>query len=553
MNTTGSGSINTTINGVTPEKQEKLGEGGYGTVVASPNGTATKLQPIGVASFREYTVGCHTLNHPCVAKLCDIKLDDTPGLYTPNVSFNMSRGMYTLNEKKGLLSTSRVTSIMYQILLGVHHIHTRGIIHRDIKPANIIMFKGDQPQIIDFGLACMADKTINPQCTHTGSVQSAWFRSPEVVLLQPYGKPVDIWSCGGVLLSMLGDDFIDMAIAYWRQGITKKQNCKKCANLCTDCSNCEGSMVANFGGVLTPRCNVESKFVFRFYSYILGCEGFEEEVFKIQEFKTAANKGYVFRREWLNKNPRRLSTMVGDIGGDHPLVDLVTQMLAWDPSKRITAANALRHPCFASVCHIKVTRPLPDNREYRWASSVVDNHDDVNLNMRNIVCTWLYEVFVKRKISLQLLVCTYRVINEWLTTHTNISRYNIQLVGCAAAYTVIALYSNNELPLREWVVQSDNSFTISQLRSLTVEMLKEIDIYTITKEFFRPNIPEDKWALLVYLVGTTHEGGKSFSASHILVGSCRKIKNWNGTYYGKVGRHVRLFENSVRSTWKGLI
>jgi len=44
--------------------------------------------------------------------------------------------------------------ILYQIMLALESLHSRGIMHRDIKPLNIIVNeKTQEAKLIDFGLA----------------------------------------------------------------------------------------------------------------------------------------------------------------------------------------------------------------------------------------------------------------------------------------------------------------------------------------------------------------------------------------------------------------
>lgn len=52
------------------------------------------------------------------------------------------------------MGSAHVQYIMYQILLGIHYVHSANVIHRDIKPANILISCADcGAKVADFGLA----------------------------------------------------------------------------------------------------------------------------------------------------------------------------------------------------------------------------------------------------------------------------------------------------------------------------------------------------------------------------------------------------------------
>ena len=71
----------------------------------------------------------------------------------------------------------------------------RNIIHCDIKLENIVFREIGKSgvKLIDFGSACFYDKK---EFTY---IQSRYYRAPEIVLIKPYDRKIDIWSLGCVL------------------------------------------------------------------------------------------------------------------------------------------------------------------------------------------------------------------------------------------------------------------------------------------------------------------------------------------------------------------
>lgn len=54
---------------------------------------------------------------------------------------------------KNDLTEVHVHFIIFQILCGLHYIHSAGVIHRDLKPGNILINANCHVKICDFGLA----------------------------------------------------------------------------------------------------------------------------------------------------------------------------------------------------------------------------------------------------------------------------------------------------------------------------------------------------------------------------------------------------------------
>ena len=51
------------------------------------------------------------------------------------------------------LTEYHIQAIMYNLLCGLHFIHSSGVMHRDLKPANVLINIDCQAKICDFGLS----------------------------------------------------------------------------------------------------------------------------------------------------------------------------------------------------------------------------------------------------------------------------------------------------------------------------------------------------------------------------------------------------------------
>merc|ERR1712093_960250 len=98
--------------------------------------------------------------------------------------------------------------IIYQLCKALKYMHTGNVLHRDMKPSNLLLNSECFLKVADFGLARSVaslenDAVENPVLTDY--VATRWYRAPEILLGSTrYTKGVDMWSVGCILGELLG-------------------------------------------------------------------------------------------------------------------------------------------------------------------------------------------------------------------------------------------------------------------------------------------------------------------------------------------------------------
>ncbi|CAF0990092.1 unnamed protein product [Rotaria magnacalcarata] len=222
----------------------------------------------------------------------------------------------------------QVRHISYQLCLAVKFLHDISLTHTDLKPENILFVDSDYNvvynhrkrrderivrrtdiKVIDFGSATFDWEH------HSTIVSTRHYRAPEVILELGWSQPCDVWSVGCILFELY-------------LGFTLFQTHDNKEHL---------AMMERILGPIPYRMAKQSKKTKYFYHGRL-------------DWDERSSAGRYVRD---NCKPLR-RYMMSDEADHQQLFELIEKMLEYDPKRRITLIDALRHPFFE--------RLLPEQR-----------------------------------------------------------------------------------------------------------------------------------------------------------------------------------------------
>ena len=166
--------------------------------------------------FRDESQAVAMLSHPNIVSVYDVSRGETEYIVMELID-GITLKQYM--ERRGKLNWREALHFITQIMRGLSHAHSRGIIHRDIKPHNVMILRDGSVKIADFGIARLesaAQQTMTQQAL--GSVH---YISPEQAKGDRTDARSDIYSAGVVLYEMLtnrlpfeGDSAVSVALQH---------------------------------------------------------------------------------------------------------------------------------------------------------------------------------------------------------------------------------------------------------------------------------------------------------------------------------------------------
>ncbi|TNE85923.1 MAG: serine/threonine protein kinase [Deltaproteobacteria bacterium] len=108
-------------------------------------------------------------------------------------------------QRHGPMPPRLAVQVVIQVLAGLGHAHTHGVVHRDVKPQNILFDWMGTPKLSDFGVARIADTAGSATTTTSGTILGTYhYLAPEIREDARKATEVsDIYATAGCLYALL--------------------------------------------------------------------------------------------------------------------------------------------------------------------------------------------------------------------------------------------------------------------------------------------------------------------------------------------------------------
>ncbi|XP_077560982.1 serine/threonine-protein kinase Doa-like isoform X2 [Haemaphysalis longicornis] len=252
----------------------------------------------------------------------------------------------------------QVRHIGYQLCYSVMFLHQKQLTHTDLKPENILFVNSDYDisynakkkrdvrrvrdtsiRLIDFGSATFDEEH------HSTIVSTRHYRAPEVILELGWSQSCDVWSVGCILFELY-------------LGVTLFQTHDNREHL---------AMMERILGPLPYRMCRKTKTKYFYHGRLDWDE------------KSSAGR-------YVKDNCKPLQRYLSlEDESSRQLFHLISQMLAYEPSQRITLREALDHPFFEPLpeeakLHLAASARASASRDHslsRWALSLMAQPTDL--------------------------------------------------------------------------------------------------------------------------------------------------------------------------------
>jgi len=282
------------------QKLEKIGEGTYGIVYKAKDKKTGELlalkkirleaedEGIPSTAIREISL-LKQLQHPNIVRLYDVvHTEKKLTLVFEFLDQDLKKYLDACGDAG--LEPYTVKSFLFQLLQGIAYCHQHRVLHRDLKPQNLLINMEGELKLADFGLARAFGIPVR---NYTHEVVTLWYRAPDVLLgSRKYSTQVDVWSVGCIFAEMVN------------------------------------------GRPLFPGSSEQDQLLKIFKALGTPTAKSWPQMLDLPEYKAS----------FAQYPPQPFKKLVRKL--DPVGIDLLTRMLQYDPNKRLSAEQAMKHPFF---------------------------------------------------------------------------------------------------------------------------------------------------------------------------------------------------------------
>jgi len=164
-----------------------------------PPGATDAVRQDRIARFLREARAAGSLTHPNIVTIYETEQEN--GRYFIVMEYLEGDNLRQKMDREGPLPPDEAVRIATQVLDGLAHAHSKGVIHRDIKPENIHILPTGLVKITDFGIARLK---YEPNLTMDGQIfGTPSYMSPEQVQGGAIDERSDLFSVGVILYEML--------------------------------------------------------------------------------------------------------------------------------------------------------------------------------------------------------------------------------------------------------------------------------------------------------------------------------------------------------------
>jgi len=305
------------------EKLNHIDEGTYGVVFRARDKRSGEVKALKkvkmekeregfpMTSLREINI-LLSFKHPNIVNVSEVVVGNSLDSIFMVMEFMEHDLKALMDSMRHPFTVAEVKCLMRQLLSGMAYLHDNWVLHRDLKTSNILYSNTGELKICDFGLARQYGSPLQP---YSPLVVTLWYRAPELLLgARKYSTAVDMWSLGCIMAELLAKKPL-------LKGQTEIDQVDKMFKLF-------GTPTEAIWPGLNDLPNTKRiKFNNQPYNKLR------------QEFPAMSSGG----RPALSNQ------------GFH----LLSQLLLYDPEKRISAADALNHPWFTEFPPPKEQELMP--------------------------------------------------------------------------------------------------------------------------------------------------------------------------------------------------